>query len=148
MSNQAEKTESDGAQKTESDSSNTEELVADLAGRREELQIVIHDLDATQRSLLPTLVALEVSLLLLLGSIGLVVAPYLRPGFPEPVSTIAAFVSVILVFVSYLAFRRFSAEYEHRRLHRIVLSRATYLDRLAGNLLKEAGASESSSTEG
>jgi hypothetical protein len=102
---------SDEPEKAQPDSYASEDLVADLAGRREELQIVIHDLEASRPSLLVSLVALEMSLLLLLGSIGVVIAPYLRPGFPEPISTIAAFVSVILAFVSYLAFRRFSAEY-------------------------------------
>lgn len=127
----------DEAAQQRPDALGDEDLVAELAGRQEELRIVIHDLEVSRPPMWTGLLALGVSLILLLGSLLLISAPYFRAGFPEAISTVAAFTAVILSFVSYLALRRFSAQYEHIRLHNTVLKRATYLNQVANNLLKE-----------
>jgi hypothetical protein len=122
-----------------------EEVLADLAARREELRIVIHDLEVSKPATVLSLVALQISLLLLLAAIAFVVAPYFQPEFPRPISTLAAFLVVIFAFASYSAFRRFLAEYERLRLHRSVVERALYVSKMADDLLKTFQDNESSS---
>jgi len=122
----------------ESSAADDEEVLADLAARREALKVLIHELHVSEPSLVPSMVGLLLSTVVFLAAAALLVGPYLRPQLPPVLSTIAAFLLVVAVCALYLAFRRFSVDYERRRLHRTVLGRADYLAHTADELLRDS----------
>jgi len=112
------------------------ELVAHLAAQLEELRIVVHDLELSRPSPWLSFIALQLSVILLLGALGVAITPFLLPSVPQAISTVAAFVAVGLSYVSYAAYRRFSIEMERKRLYSSVLRRAGHLTELADQLLQ------------
>jgi len=120
---------------TDTGESEKQEGLDELASRREELAITIHDLTISKPSVLLSFLTFQFTLPLLIGSLALILVPYFQPRFPYQVSTIAALVAVILAFVAYLSFSKFSIQRERRRLHTNLIKRAEYLARLADDLL-------------
>jgi hypothetical protein len=119
-----------------------DDLLSDLAAKREELRIVIHDLKVSAPPMALLALAASVTIVLLVASLCLIAAPYIQPTFPGALALVAAFLAVMLAFATYAVLRRFAAQRERRRLHRIVAKRAMYLQQLTDELLKDARESE------
>ena len=126
----------------ESGNSSDDDLLGDLAAKRAELRIVIHDLKVSAPSVTLIVVVATLTIVLLVASLCLIAAPYVLPTFPRALSLAAAFLAVVLAFCAYAVLRRFSIQHERRRLHRMVVKRAMYLAEMADELLDEMHGSE------
>jgi hypothetical protein len=121
----------------ESGNASDDDLLGDLAAKREELRIVIHDLKVSAPPITLLVVVTTFTIVLLVASLCLIAAPYVLPTFPRALSLAAAFFAVVLGFSAYAVLRRFSIQHERRRLHRTVVKRAMYLEEMADQLLNE-----------
>jgi hypothetical protein len=121
------------------DESNGDDVVADLVAHREDLGIVIHELSVAVPSIIPSVVGLLLSTLMLVAAVALLVMPYLETRLPSVLSTIASFFVVVAATTCYLAFRRFAADFERRRLYWAVIRRATFVSDVAQRVLTEIG---------
>jgi hypothetical protein len=117
--------------------SSRDDLLADLAAKREELRITVHDLKVSAPPIGWLVVGTVLTLVCFLGSLFLLAAPYVHPVFPRSLSLAAAFAVVVLTFAGYALLRRLSAQHERRRLQRTVMKRAVFLDDIADDLLEE-----------
>jgi uncharacterized membrane protein YccC len=126
--------------------SSDDDVLGDLAAKREELRIAIHDLRVSTPPIALLLFGAALIIVFLLASLFLIVAPYVHAAFPKALSLAAAFAAVVLAFPAYAVLRRFSSQHERRRLHRTVEKRARYLQEMADELLREGPRGESEFT--
>jgi hypothetical protein len=121
-------------------------VLASLAARREELRIVIQDLRVSTPPTFSALVALLVAAALLVTALALIVAVSFSHALPPIVSAVAPFLAVIAAVWTYHSFLYLDSQRMRRRVHRIMLDRATYLEGSAERLLKAAPQERSSAT--
>ncbi|WP_152622129.1 hypothetical protein [Archangium violaceum] len=126
--------------------------ISKLIGKREELRLLIHDLEEeSKHSQLPALLNFDISLFLFIGTLAITIASYIvlkiptthtnayttNPELLNTISNLAAFAAVPLAFLSYLNYRKYSADRKRRRLYVRTLNQAQFAMRRAEELISE-----------
>lgn len=114
------------------------DLVATLRAEVDELRLLVADLELSWSSAQLSLCILMLALVCLGAVLTLIVAPTLVPGASANLPTIAAFLTVILTYFTYVAYKRFVIDLERSRRHRATLARANHLLVLAIEVLRDA----------
>jgi predicted membrane chloride channel (bestrophin family) len=102
-----------------------DELLGEMEAKRVELELLISKLESQQPPFFPSLYTLVLSTSLIILAMSFVIRP--RPFLSSYVPIVASFLLVLLGFMAYSAYRRWSAHFERSRIVQSALQNARQL---------------------